>query len=104
MAGMESGVASDERILKARGSTPAARFGPGFAKTLSLEKTEGAGNAGCTPHPLPCVHNKRDARRPTQVRRNHSGTPCAMALRLLRALLGVPGLLASVANVDVSTV
>jgi len=40
MAVMESGVASDERILKARGSTPAARFGPGFAKTLSLEKTE----------------------------------------------------------------
>ena len=25
---------------------------------------------------------RKDARRPTQVRRNHSGTPCAMALRL----------------------
>src|SRR6202035_1851208 len=38
-----------------------------------------------------------DARRPTQVRRNHSGTPCAMALRLLRALPGVPGFLATIA-------
>ena len=60
-------------------------------------KSKGAGNAGCTPHPLPCVQNGKDARRPTQVRRNHSGTPCAMVLRLLRALPGVSGLLASVA-------
>src|SRR3984893_7926284 len=52
---------------------------------------------GARTHPLPCVQNKGDARRPTQVRRNHSGTPCAMVLRLLRALPGVPGLLASVA-------
>jgi hypothetical protein len=31
-----------------------------------------------------------------QVHRN-TGTPCAMVLRLIRALLGVPGLLATVA-------
>ena len=54
---------------------------PGLAIRVPL-KTEGAGNAGCTPHPLPCVQTERNARRPTQVRRNHSGTPCAMALRL----------------------
>jgi hypothetical protein len=54
---------------------------PSSGSTLP-SKTEGAGNAGCTPHPLPCVQNEKDARRPTQVRRNHSGTPCAMVLRL----------------------
>src|SRR5580704_2779733 len=48
-------------------------------------------------HCLACT-TKKDARRPTQVRRNHSGTPCAMVLRLLRALPGVSGLLASVAR------
>jgi len=59
--------------------------------------TEGAGNAGCTPHPLPCVQNKKDARRPTQVRRNHSGTPCAMALRLTPRSPWCPGSLATIA-------
>jgi hypothetical protein len=32
-------------------------------------------------HCLAC--KQKDARRPTQVRRNHSGTPCAMVLRLI---------------------
>src|ERR1700748_1589698 len=62
----------------------------------SLE-IKGAGNAGCTPHPLPCVQNEKTHAGSTQVRRNHSGTPCAMVLRLLRDLPGVSGLLASVA-------
>src|SRR5580704_19703909 len=58
------------------------------------------GRRECRVHAAPTAlrANKRDARRPTQVRRNHSGTPCAMVLRLLRALLGVPGLLAPVAS------
>ena len=46
--------------------------------------------------------NEKDARKPTQVRRNHSGTPCAMGLRLLRALPGVPGFLATIASRVVS--
>ena len=68
--------------LETRVRIPAARFASEFCDQRRPSKTEGAGNAGCTPHPLPCVQNKKDARRPTQVRRNHSGTPCAMALRL----------------------
>src|ERR1700738_3334109 len=58
------------------------------------------GRRECRVHAAPTAlrANEKDARRPTQVRRNHSGTPCAMVLRLLRALLGVPGLLASVTN------
>src|SRR5581483_9030698 len=51
---------------------------PGFAN-LAPEKAEGAGNAGCTTHPLPCVQNKKDARRPTQVRRNHTALPAQWA-------------------------
>src|ERR1700760_3178773 len=60
----------------------------------------GRGRRECRVHAAPTALRAKQkvARRPTQVRRNHSGTPCAMALRLLRALPGVPGLLASVAN------
>src|ERR1700742_2654359 len=65
---------------------------PSFALSVT-SKDEGAGNAGCTSHPLPCVQMKKDARRPTQVRRNHSDTPCAMVLRLLRDLPGEPAFL-----------
>src|SRR6202030_4324016 len=56
------------------------------------------GRRECRVHAAPTAlrANKKDARRPTQVRRNHSDTPCAMALRLLRALPGVPGFLAPV--------
>src|ERR1700737_3483868 len=57
------------------------------------------GRRECRVHAAPTAlrANEKDARRPTQVRRNHSGTPCAMVLRLLRALPGVPGLLATIA-------
>jgi hypothetical protein len=59
------------------------------------------GRRECRVHAAPTAllakRKKTQARSP-QVRRNHSGTPCAMALRLLRALLGVPGLLAPVAR------
>jgi hypothetical protein len=53
---------------------PAAQFRPSLAK-LHPRKTEGAGNAGCTTHPLPCVQTKETHARPTQVRRNHPALP-----------------------------
>src|ERR1700759_1337175 len=64
---------------------------------MSLLKN--GGRRECRVHAAPTAlrAKQKDARRPTQVRRNHSGTPCAMVLRLLRALPGVSGLLASVA-------
>src|ERR1700760_2421758 len=75
-------------LAMTNGSIPAARFRARVLQFVSPLETEGAGNAGCTPHPLPYAQNKKDARRPTQVRRNHSGTPCAMVYCLLRALAG----------------
>jgi hypothetical protein len=76
---------------------PAAQLRPGFAKIRV--PLENRGRRECRVHVAPTAlrANAKDARRPTQVRRNHSGTPCAMVLRLLRALPGVPGLLAPVA-------
>src|ERR1700761_4754340 len=62
----------------------------------SLE-TEGAGNAGCTPHPLPRVQNKKTHAGQHRYAEITSALPAQMVLRLLRALLGVPGLLAPVA-------
>ena len=61
--------------------------------------SENGGRRECRVHAAPTATraNEKDARRPTQVRRNHSGTPCAMALRLLRALPGVSGVLVTVA-------
>ncbi len=52
--------------------------------TVSLERTEGAGNAGCTLHPrsrVQSAHRKRHTS--IQVQRRQSGIPCAMALRLM---------------------
>src|SRR6202035_1241937 len=37
---------------------PRRVFARVMRKSVSLEKAEGAGNAGCTPHPLPCVQMK----------------------------------------------
>src|SRR5215470_7102482 len=59
----------------------------------AFPKMEGAGNAGCTPHPLPYAQNKKDARRLNTGTPKSSGTPCAMGLRLLRDLPGEPALL-----------
>src|SRR5579859_1484229 len=47
----------------------------------------------------PVAPAARMQKKTPQVRRN-TGTPCAMVLRLIRALPGVPGLLASVAPRD----
>src|ERR1700756_941796 len=76
---------------------PAALTRPGDA-SFSRPSRE-RGRRECRVHAAPTAlrAKQKDARRPTQVRRNHSGTPCAMVLRLLRALLGVPGFLATIA-------
>ena len=65
--------------------TPRSRgsMSPRFASTLSL-KTEGAGNAGCLLHPRSrvqlCAKNTHTS---IQEQPEHSGIPCAMALRLI---------------------
>src|SRR5579862_9875000 len=62
---------------------------------VPLEK-EGAGNAGCSTAPAFLWAEKKNAHK-SSGRAETSGTPCAMALRLLRALPGVPGFLATIA-------
>jgi hypothetical protein len=50
-------------------------------------------------HPQPCVQNKTNTQASvTTGTPKHSGIPCAMVLRLIRDLPGVPGLLAPVAR------
>src|SRR6201995_3030612 len=56
-------------------------------------KKEGAGNAGCSPHPPPCVQNKENEREANTGTPKSHGTPCAMVLRLLRDLPGEPAFL-----------
>jgi hypothetical protein len=51
---------------------------------LSLKKAEGAGNAGCTLHPRSRVQKcAKKTHTSIQVQSEHSGVPCAMALRLM---------------------
>ena len=54
-------------------------------------KTEGAGKAGCPPHPWSACNKK--ARGRTTGTGGSSGLPCAMVLRLIRALPGDRALL-----------
>ena len=58
-------------------------FRPRFSSNFVPLKTEGAGKTGCSPHPRSRVpmHTAK-AHTSIQVRRKHSGLPCAMALRL----------------------
>ena len=52
-------------------------------------REEGAGNAGCTLHPRSRVPKcAKKTHTSIQVQRRHSGIPCAMVLRLIRALPG----------------
>jgi hypothetical protein len=55
-------------------------------EAAALENTEGAGKAGCPPHPWSACNKK--ARGRTTGTGGSSGLPCAMALRLIRALSG----------------
>jgi hypothetical protein len=57
------------------------------------ETREGAGKAGCRPHPRSGCNKKHPVE--PQVGRT-SGLPCAMVLRLIRALPGAPGFLATI--------
>jgi hypothetical protein len=61
----------------------AALIARGLHLRLSLRNLEGAGKTGCAPHPRSRVpmHTAK-AHTSIQVRRKHSGLPCAMALRL----------------------
>jgi hypothetical protein len=38
---------------------PATRVTPEFCTNITLEESEGAGNAGCWPHPQPCVRSRK---------------------------------------------
>ena len=72
---------------------------PSDASSLSLMNSEGAGNAGCRPHPWPACNKKRRRQSP-QVRRNIAAFPAQWFERLIRALSGAPGLLATIASRD----
>src|ERR1700732_3132408 len=72
------------------GMTPPSRDAnaPGLCMNLSPRKTEGAGKAGCPPHPQPRVQNKT---KHTSVVTTGSpvspGLPCAMVLTVSFELL-----------------
>src|SRR5581483_10710299 len=71
---------------------------PGSASSVLPRKAEGAGNAGCTPHPLPCVQTKKTHAGQHRYAEITPALPAQWLYGLLRALPGVPGLLASVAH------
>jgi hypothetical protein len=78
---------------------PATEIRPSDASSVTLDKSEGAGNAGCRCTRAPRVQQMRKERTRAVHRynRTHSGIPCAMVYGLWRALPGVPGLIAPVA-------
>jgi len=58
-------------------------FHPRFERFVALHLKEGAGKTGCTPHPRSRVPmHLAKAHTSIQVRQEHPGLPCAMALRL----------------------
>ena len=68
--------------LRVWACVPAAPIASEFCKRITLD--EGAGNAGCTLHPRSRVQKcARNAHTSIQVQSEHSGIPCAMALRLM---------------------
>src|SRR5580692_7622254 len=69
---------------------------PGDAMKFAPSDNEGAGNAGCRVHPQPCLQQRNNAQASHTGTPQQSGIPCAMVLRLIRDLPGVPGLLATV--------
>jgi len=70
---------------------------PRFGGNRAPPRTEGAGNAGCWPHPWPCVPRRLHlcARKQQQGSR-HNRHSLRNGLRLIRGLLGAPGFLATV--------
>src|SRR5258708_14967277 len=71
-----------------RGVSPCSRGTDAseLSDRAALEMTEGAGKAGCPPHPWSACRKK--ARGRTTGTGGSSGLPCAMALRLIRDLPG----------------
>ncbi len=69
---------------------------PSFASRLTLQETEGAGKAGCRPHPWSACSKK--ARGRTTGTSRTSRPSLRDGLRLIRDLPGAPGCLATVAS------
>ena len=67
-------------------------------RSFCVLENEGAGNAGCLAAPAASCAVKKAHEFVTTGQPKRSGIPCAMVLRLIRDLLGVPGLIASVAR------
>jgi hypothetical protein len=67
-------------------------------KRTPSRETEGAGNAGRSSHPQPCVQLEKHASKSPQVRRNDPAFPAQWFYGLSRALPGVPGFVATVAR------
>jgi hypothetical protein len=59
---------------------------------------EGTGNAGAANAPAALRANEESTQASHHRYAETSGIPCAMVRRLIRALLGVPGFLATVAS------
>ena len=77
---------------------PAARFRVRVLHILvAPSNTEGAGNAGCTPHPLPRVQTKETHAGQHRYAEITPALPAQWLYGLLRALPGVPGFLATIA-------
>src|ERR1700750_3469051 len=66
------------------GNILAAHLRPSDAMNLASPKAEGAGNAGCTPHPLPCVQNEKGR---TQA---NTGTPKSLRHSLRNGVTAAP--------------
>ena len=72
---------------------------PELLRNRRPSKTEGAGNAGCWPHPQPRGQKRVEGpqAKSLQVKPKHPALPARWLYGLLRALPGVSGLLAPVA-------
>jgi hypothetical protein len=75
---------------------PAARFRARVMHRLVPRKKEGTGNAGARNAPAALRVKIENTQVSHHRHAETSGIPCTMVLRLIRALLGVPGLLATV--------
>jgi len=85
------------KIILAYIYIPAARFASGRCIVASLAR-EGTGNAGARNAPAASRANEKAHEQVHHRSAATSGIPCAMGRRLIRALPGVPGLLATVAG------
>src|SRR5581483_9125852 len=67
-------------------SSPRRDLRPDDAFIRPLPRTEGAGNAGCTPHPLPCVQTKKTHAGQHRYAKITPALPAQRLYGLLRAL------------------